>query len=71
MIEILVVEDEKPISNLIAVNLRKAGYSCHCVFDGMAAADALDKNRYDLILLDVMLPKVDSQGFRHRPGEGP
>lgn len=59
MIEILVVEDEKPISNLIAVNLRKAGYSCHCVFDGMAAADALDKNRYDLILLDVMLPKVD------------
>lgn len=59
MIQILVVEDEKPISNLIAVNLRKAGYSCHCVFDGMAAADALDKNRFDLILLDVMLPKVD------------
>lgn len=59
MIQILVVEDEKPISNLIAVNLRKAGYSCHCVFDGMAAADALDKSRYDLILLDVMLPKVD------------
>lgn len=59
MIQILVVEDEKPISNLIAVNLRKAGYSCHCVFDGMSAADALDKSRYDLILLDVMLPKVD------------
>ena len=59
MIQILVVEDEKPISNLIAVNLRKAGYSCHCVFDGMAAADALDKSRYDLILLDVMLPGVD------------
>ena len=59
MIQILVVEDERPISNLIAVNLRKAGYSCHCVFDGMAAADALDKTRYDLILLDVMLPKVD------------
>lgn len=59
MIQILVVEDEKPISNLIAVNLRKAGYACTCVFDGMAAADALDKNAYDLILLDVMLPKVD------------
>ncbi len=58
MIQILVVEDEKPISNLIAVNLRKAGYACDCVFDGMAAADALDKNVYDLILLDVMLPKV-------------
>ncbi len=59
MIRILIVEDEKPISNLIAVNLRKAGYACDCVFDGMAAADALDKNVYDLILLDVMLPKVD------------
>jgi len=59
MIHILVVEDEKPISNLIAVNLRKAGYACDCVFDGMAAADALDKANYDLILLDVMLPKVD------------
>ena len=59
MIQILVVEDEKQISNLIAVNLRKAGYACDCVFDGMAAADALDKNVYDLILLDVMLPKVD------------
>ena len=59
MIQILVVEKKKPISNLIAVNLRKAGYACDCVFDGMAAADALDKNVYDLILLDVMLPKVD------------
>jgi DNA-binding response OmpR family regulator len=59
MIRILVVEDEKAISNLIAVNLRKAGYSCDCVFDGMAAADALDGAVYDLVLLDVMLPKVD------------
>lgn len=59
MIHILIVEDEAAISNLIAVNLRKAGYACDCVFDGMAAADALEKNCYDLILLDVMLPKVD------------
>lgn len=59
MIKILVVEDEAPISNLIAVNLRKAGYACDCVFDGMAAADALEAGSYDLILLDVMLPKVD------------
>lgn len=59
MIRILVVEDEMAISNLIAVNLRKAGYVCECVFDGMAAADALEATRYDLVLLDVMLPKVD------------
>lgn len=59
MIKILVVEDEASISNLIAVNLRKAGYDVVCVYDGMAAADALDETVYDLILLDVMLPKVD------------
>lgn len=59
MIRILIVEDEAPISNLIAMNLRKAGYACDCVFDGMAAADILEKEHYDLILLDVMLPKVD------------
>lgn len=59
MIRILVVEDEMAISNLIAVNLRKAGYVCECVFDGMAAADALEAALYDLVLLDVMLPKVD------------
>lgn len=59
MNHILVVEDERPISNLIAINLKKAGYCCDCVFDGMAAADALDEKSYDLVLLDVMLPKVN------------
>ena len=59
MIHILVVEDEQAISNLIAVNLRKAGYACDCVYDGMSAADALEEGAYDLVLLDVMLPEVD------------
>lgn len=59
MIRILVVEDEAAINNLIAMNLKRAGYQCDCVFDGLAAADALDKENYDLILLDVMLPGVD------------
>lgn len=59
MIEILIVEDETSISNLIAVNLRRAGYHCDCAFDGMEAADALEKKCYDLVLLDIMLPKAD------------
>lgn len=59
MLKILIVEDEKSISNLITVNLKKEGYDCECVFDGAAAADILEKQYYDLILLDVMLPKVD------------
>lgn len=58
MIQILVVEDERPISDLIRLNLTKAGYQCTCVYDGMAAADILEEKKYDLIILDVMLPKL-------------
>lgn len=59
MISILIVEDEQPISNLIRMSLTKEGYHCTCAFDGAEAADYLEKNRYDLILLDVMLPEID------------
>jgi DNA-binding response OmpR family regulator len=58
MIKILIVEDEKPISNLMKLSLTKAGYSCICAYDGMTAADMLEGSAYDLILLDVMLPNV-------------
>ena len=59
MIHVLIVEDEKPISNLIRMSLTKEGFQCTCVHDGAAAADLLEQNAYDLILLDVMLPEVD------------
>ena len=53
---ILIVEDEKPIANLIDLNLSSCGYQCVCVYDGLAAADLLEDNTFDLILLDIMLP---------------
>lgn len=56
MLQILVVEDEHSISNLIKVNLTRAGYACDCAYDGLAAVDMLDKKPYDLVLLDIMLP---------------
>lgn len=59
MIHILIVEDEKPISNLIRLSLKKAGYDCTCAYDGAEAADILEERRFDLILLDVMLPEID------------
>ena len=59
MINILIVEDEKPIYNHILLSLTKEGYRCTCAFDGASAADLLESNTYDLILLDVMLPQVD------------
>ena len=59
MIKILIVEDEEPISNLIRMSLTKAGYHCEQAFDGESAADAIEGGYYDLILLDIMLPKMD------------
>jgi DNA-binding response OmpR family regulator len=59
MIHILIVEDEKPISNLIRMTLKRAGYACDCAFDGTDALNALEKQSYDLILLDIMLPQID------------
>ena len=59
MIKILIVEDEKPISNLIYINLRDEGYECSQAYDGREAADLIEKHKYDLILLDIMLPIID------------
>jgi len=59
MIKILIVEDEKPISDLLRMSLTKAGYECICVDDGLKAADILEIERFDLILLDIMLPGAD------------
>ena len=59
MLRVLIVEDEEPIANLINLSLTSAGYNCTCVYDGLSAADIIDKKQFDLILLDVMLPGVD------------
>ena len=59
MINILIVEDEKAISNLMTMSLKRTGYNCTCVYNGADAADMLEKKRFDLVLLDVMLPGVD------------
>lgn len=59
MIKILIVEDEEAIANLIRMNLVKAGYQCELAFDGEEAADKIAEKSYDLILLDIMLPKLN------------
>lgn len=58
MIKILIVEDEKPISDLIRMSLTDEGYDCTCAYDGQEAADMIEEHVFDLILLDIMLPKI-------------
>ncbi len=59
MIKILIVDDEKAICDLIDMNLSAAGYSCKTVQDGLDALDMIEKEQFDLILLDIMLPGAD------------
>ena len=59
MNRILIAEDEAPIANLVKTALSDAGYACVWAADGNAAADLLETTPFDLVLLDIMLPKAN------------
>ena len=59
MQKILIVEDEEPISNLIKINLQDEGYECTCAYTGKEGADYIEKEIFDLVLLDIMLPEIN------------
>lgn len=56
---ILVVEDEPSIAEVVSLYLRRAGYRVHVVSDGQAALQSLEAQLPDLLVLDLMLPRVD------------
>lgn len=56
---ILVVDDEESIMDLLVYNLEKEGYNTIKAYDGLTAVELALKERPDLILLDVMIPKLD------------
>jgi len=56
---ILVVDDEKPIADIIQFNLIKEGYKVICAYDGDEALQKVEEEQPDLMLLDIMLPKRD------------
>lgn len=57
--KILIVEDDIHISNIIKMNLNLVNYATAEVYDGLAALEALKREKFDLILLDVMIPHMD------------
>ena len=56
---ILIIEDEQKISQVLQVNLMMAGYECDAAYDGEDGLKKALEGNYDLILLDIMLPKMD------------
>lgn len=59
MLNILIVEDEQAINDLIYSTLSDEGYCCTRAYDGNEAADLIESNDYDMILLDIMLPYIN------------
>lgn len=59
MKKVLVVDDEKPISDIVKFNLAKEGYDVYTAYDGEEALEKVAEVEPDLILLDLMLPKMD------------
>jgi len=59
MAKLLVVDDEKPIADILKFTLEKEGYQVVCAYDGEEALQLVDHEKPDLILLDVMLPRRD------------
>jgi len=56
MAKILIVEDEKAINDLVKFNLELVGHECSQVFDGKVGLTEALKSKYNLVILDVMLP---------------
>ena len=59
---VLVVEDEKPVAKALVLKLTRAGFDAKAVFDGEEALKTLESERFDLIILDLVMPKMD--GFQ-------
>jgi DNA-binding response OmpR family regulator len=67
--KILVVDDEKLLVKGMKFNLENEGYEVECAYDGAAAVELARTGRFDLIILDVMMPEMDGPGGVHaHPG---
>ena len=56
---ILIAEDEKPMAHALELKLSKAGFTVVSINDGEAALQALKDSKFDIVLLDLMMPKLD------------
>ena len=69
MHRILIVEDNRPVANLIATSLNFGGYETSQVYDGQLALELLAEEPFDLLILDLMLPKVSGTEIIERVKE--
>jgi len=56
---ILIAEDEKPMAKALELKLKNSGFDAHAVFNGQEVMKVIEEKKPDLILLDLMMPKMD------------
>lgn len=61
--KILIVEDEKPMARALELKLTHEGFEAHQAGNGEEALDMLGKEKYDLVLSDLIMPKMDGFAF--------
>ncbi|MGD8373435.1 MAG: response regulator [Candidatus Woesebacteria bacterium] len=59
---ILIIEDEKPLAKAMELKLKKAGHNVQVFYDGQGGLDAAAKQKFDVVLLDLIMPVLD--GFQ-------
>ncbi|MBO5356461.1 MAG: response regulator transcription factor [Clostridia bacterium] len=59
MVKILVVEDDKDLNRYAVISLRNNGYEAVSAYDGIEALEKTEENKFDLILTDIMMPRMD------------
>lgn len=57
--KVIIIEDDSDINELIAYNLRKEGFEVSSVHDGSEAQEVLQREHFDIVILDIMLPGID------------
>lgn len=60
--KILIAEDEKPMARALELKFNNSGFEAKAVYDGEEALAEIKKEKYDLLLLDLMMPKMDGFG---------
>ncbi len=60
--KIFIVEDEKPLAQVLTLKLERSGFDVRVAVNGQEALDVLAKEKFDLVLLDLVMPKVDGFG---------
>ena len=64
--KILVVDDERTLVKGMKFNLENEGYQVECAYDGAAAVELARNERFDLLILDVMMPKLNGLDVSRR-----